>query len=156
MRVIKAIVPIVFSIAITILFISLYNKSQHQQFSCTASHVLHAKDASINMLINYTFDKKQGVVNITGNVNYINGEEKALNRKIIFNYHHEGNSYFLKSETNIVFPEDKIDDKELAQYLPAFLMNKNTSLYLKILRLGNGNYLFFYDPIPTYICKKSV
>jgi len=124
-------------------------------FTCLINLVQHNSASTSNLLINYTFEKKEGYIGMDGNIKMNDGREQQISRRIFFTFNNNGKSYFLHSIKNIKSPTDNTDENDVNKLFPLFFLESNKEIYLKIKKQNNGQYLFFIDPITTYICKEN-
>lgn len=130
-------------------------KDKEANFSCVASYAKHTTMIDSDLVISYTFGPKMGIAKLNGSVtDKADKTTRAVNRQVVFTYQKENHNYYLDSLRNIKFPRDNIDADRLAKALPLFFVKENEELVVKILPYGTHNYLFFFDPVPSYSCKK--
>jgi len=134
-------------------FLLLKETRSPTTFTCLINLVQHNSASTSNLLISYTFEKKEGYIGIDGNIKMNDGREQEISRRIFFTFNHNGESYFLHSIKNIKFPTDNTDENDIKKLFPRFFLESNKDIYLKIKKQNNGQYLFFIDPITTYLCK---
>lgn len=146
---------VIIAVLVLVLVLVFYFKTDNYRgdINCIASLVQHYNGEDINLSLNYIFNEKNGVVNVTGNSQ--SKPQKSINRKISFTIHRNGNIYYLLSRENFKLPGDNSDDEWLSMYEPVFFVYPNKSIYMSIDKQKNKNYLFMIDAIPTYICKNQ-
>lgn len=124
-----------------------------QPFSCQANLVQHHPSETLSLWLNYTFDGKSGTLSMNGST--LSGSNKTIDRKISFQIERKDNVYLLTSEKNMKFPDDNVEDSWLAKYEPQFYVYPEKSIYIRINKQQNGNYLFTLGTLPTYVCRSS-
>lgn len=124
-----------------------------QNFNCRVKLIQHHPGEKLNIWLNYVFDGQTGTLNMNGIVQ--SDENKTFNRKISFNVERNGNLYRLTSIGNYKFPDNNVNDEWMSKYLPQFFIYSNKSIYIRINKLNNGNYIFAVGTLPTYACINS-
>lgn len=124
-----------------------------QPFSCQASLVQHHPGENVSLWLRYTFDGKRGTLSMNGSIK--SDPNKSINRKIMFRIKRMDNLFLLTAEQNIKFPNNNVDDAWLEKYEPNFFIYPGKSIYIRINEQQNGNYLFSFGTLPTYVCRSS-
>ncbi|WP_435927837.1 hypothetical protein [Dryocola sp. BD613] len=147
-----AIFPLFFSLALAAVLTTyfLWQRYYERQFSCEAHFVQHFPDETLVLWLSYRFGETGGMLSMHGYSQ--NDAEKKFNRKILFSIQRKDNIYHLHSEKNLKFPDDKVDDSWLDKYEPAFFVYPDKNIYTQIHKQQNGNYLFMFSTLPTYVC----
>lgn len=122
-------------------------------FACQVNFIQHHPDETLTLWLNYTVDGKNGTLSMNGRVK--SDPAKIFNRKIFFQVERKDNVYYLTSVRNIKFPDDDVSDSWLEKYEPLFFIYPNESIYMRIKKQQNDNYLFILGTLPTYVCHTS-
>jgi len=121
--------------------------------SCTANHITHGSMGTIHGTSYYVFNNTGGFLSLNG---YLEEDPSIIfNRKILFDYRRDQDTYTLRSVHNIKYPDDSVSDEWMAQRFPDFFVYEDKDLYIKIIKQFNNNYLFFIGTLPTFSCKYS-
>ncbi|MEW5559182.1 hypothetical protein AB1287_02780 [Enterobacter asburiae] len=132
-----------------ILWISKHDNT----ISCVANHISHGSQGNVHGTSHYVFNKTGGSLSLNG---YLEEDPtKIFNRKILFDYQRNQNTYVLRSMHNIKYPDDSVSDEWMAQRFPDFYVYEGKDIYIKIIKQFNNNYLFFIGTLPTFSCKRS-
>ncbi|MEF3107860.1 hypothetical protein QFI91_01935 [Raoultella sp. WB_B2P2-3] len=131
---------------------SLWQRSQPLEFTCKANFVQHHADENLNVSLTYRISKDSGMLSMNGRS--INNEANKFNRKIFFNIEKRNNVYHLHSVTNVVFPDETVNNIWLEKYEPLFFVYPKKDIYVKILEQQNS-YLFIFSTLPAYVCHKQ-
>ncbi len=124
-----------------------------REFSCHANFVQHHSNETLYLWLNYRFSGGGGMLSMNG---YAQSDPaKKFNRKISFSVQRYNNIYHLRSEKNIKFPDDNVDNSWLEKYEPAFFVHPQQNIYIRIREQLNGSYLFIFSTLPAYICSSQ-
>jgi len=122
-------------------------------FACQVNFIQHHPEETLTLWLNYTVDGNNGTLSMNGRVKSDPG--KTFNRKIFFQVERKDNVYYMRSVRNIKFPDDDVSDSWLEKYEPLFFIYPNESIYMRIKKQQNDNYLFILGTLPTYVCHPS-
>lgn len=124
-----------------------------QSFSCKANLIQHHPGEKISIWLNYVFDGQTGTLSMNGRVH--SDKDKIFNRKISFRVERDDDLYYLTSERNMKFPDDNVGNEWLEKYEPLFFVYPGKSIYMRINKQRNSNYIFTLGTLPTYVCRSS-
>lgn len=126
------------------------NNIKGKEFTCIASFVQHFNNDTLSLSLNYKISRNSGTLSMYG---YSENEpDKKFNRKLIFDIVRKEGIYYFHSIKNIEFPDDNVDNEWLRQYEPDFFVYPDKDISLQVQELSNGNYLFVFSTLPTYVC----
>ncbi|HED2547363.1 hypothetical protein [Raoultella planticola] len=152
-RKLKVLLPVLTAATAAVFIYSLWSKKGPDDFSCVASFSQHYANENIDVSLRFMFSGQAGVVSINGRAR--SDSQNIFNRKISFSMRRHQDIYYMTSEKNIKFPDDNVDDGWLSQYQPDFFVYPDKSLHIRINQQKNGNYLFMFSALPTYICNAA-
>lgn len=133
---------------------STFWQSQYNvDFSCIASFTVHNDHSTIHATTSYVFNNKVGFLSLNG----YQEEDPSMvfNRKIVFDYHRNNDTYMLRSQKNIKYPDDTVSNDWMAKVFPQFYIFEEKNIYFKVIKQLNNNHLFFIGTLPTFVCKNS-
>lgn len=131
----------------------LWQRFYSREFSCYANFVQHHPDETLNLWLNYRFSGESGMLSMNGRVQ--SDPSKKFNRKIFFSVQKHNKLYQLRSERNIRFPDDNVENSWLEKYEPAFFVYPEKNIFIRIREQQNGNYLFIFSTLPAYVCSSQ-
>ncbi|MBS1206273.1 MAG: hypothetical protein H6R25_3172 [Proteobacteria bacterium] len=151
----KMLFALCFSLLMVAVVVGYYLWHRHyiQPFLCKVSFIQHHSDETLYLWLNYTVDGNNGILSMNGRVK--SDPTKTLDRKIFFQVERKDRIYHLKSVRNMKFPDDNVSDSWLEKYEPLFFIYSNESIYIRIKKQDNHNYLFIFGTLPTYVCHAS-
>lgn len=122
-------------------------------FSCQANLVQHHPDEKVSLWLNYQFDGKSGTLSMNGSLQ--SQPDSVIDRKISFRVARKDRVWLLTSENNFKFPGDNVSDRLLERYEPQFFVYSEKNVFIRINEQQNGNYIFTFGTLPTYVCRNT-
>lgn len=136
----------------------LSQRFQHTHYdndiSCIASVTVRSGQTTLHGTSNYVFNNKEGILSLNGYQE--EDPSKVFNRKILFDYTRENETYKLRSLRNIKYLDDTVSEEWMTKLFPSFYVYEGKEIYIKVIKQFNNNYLFFIGALPTFSCKHAV
>lgn len=148
------VLPIVALITAALLFTRFWHSQHDNNISCIASVTIRSGQTTLHGTSKYVFNDKGGILSLNGYQE--EDPTKVFNRKILFNYTREKETYSLRSLRNINYPDDTVSEDWMIKYFPSFYVYEGKEIYIKVIKQFNNNYLFFIGALPTFSCKRMI
>lgn len=148
------ILTIIFSIGIYLHHFE--NEANNPNLSCTISYMQHDNRSRTGLLIYLATGKKFGYFSIVGNHLPDDGAKVSISRKVLFTFEQDGQNYIFHSKNNLRFPDDSASDELLKSILPAFFLEPDKELFMKIVPQPANRYVIFIDSIPICLCQSVI
>ncbi|SNY61463.1 hypothetical protein [Enterobacter sp. CC120223-11] len=140
-------------LAVAKLSYTFWQSKYNVDISCIASFTVHNDHSTIHATTSYVFNNKVGFLSLNG----YQEEDPSMvfNRKIVFDYRRDNDTYMLRSQQNIKYPDDTVSNDWMAKVFPQFYIFEGKSIYFKVIKQLNNSHLFFIGTLPTFVCKYS-
>jgi len=145
--------PVVILMSAFLLPHFFWHSKYNMDISCIASLTTHSELATLHGTSSYIFNSKGGILNLNGYQE--EDPSKVFNRKILFDYTRDNETYTLRSLRNIKYPDDTVSEEWMDKLFPGFYVYEGKDMYIKVIKQFNNNYLFFIGSLPTFSCKHT-
>jgi|GEM_PF-2046136 len=129
------------------------SKRPDDGFFCTSDAIFHARNKTLNAVMNFHMQDGQGFLTLSGEYYENDLKTSTLSLQKEFNYSESNGEYILTQKDKGVLDVSEADKAILTEFIPDFYLTTSIPVHhIRIKELRRGMWIFTTTPVPYLTC----